>query len=139
MVFYLALTAIVGTLLASPGLPPFYALVWGNLGIACAAACAAVINHVLDRRIDEQMGRTRGRPLPTGRLTETRALVFADGMTGQGGELRVWNTPSLEARAIPALRALLELPFEHVIVSHGEPVHDRAAFERALELDPWDD
>jgi hypothetical protein len=22
-------------------------------------------------------------------------------------------------------------------VSHGEPVHDRAAFERALELPPW--
>jgi glyoxylase-like metal-dependent hydrolase (beta-lactamase superfamily II) len=72
-------------------------------------------------------------------LPEQRALVFADGMTGQGGELRVWNTPSLEARAIPALRSLLELPFEHVIVSHGEPVHDRAAFERALELEPWDD
>jgi aminoglycoside 6'-N-acetyltransferase len=31
---------------------------------------------------------------------------------------------------------MLELPFEHVIVSHGEPVHDRAAFERALELPP---
>jgi hypothetical protein len=37
----------------------------------------------------------------------------------------------------PALRKLLELPFEHVIVSHGEPVHDRPAFERALELPPW--
>jgi hypothetical protein len=32
------------------------------------------------------------------------------------------------------LQALLELPFEHVIVSHDEPVHDRAAYERALEL-----
>jgi hypothetical protein len=32
---------------------------------------------------------------------------------------------------------LLDLPFEHVIVSHGEPVHDRAAFERALQLEPW--
>jgi hypothetical protein len=38
---------------------------------------------------------------------------------------------------LPALRALLELPFERVVVSHGEPVHDRAAFERALELHPW--
>ena len=38
---------------------------------------------------------------------------------------------------LPALRALLELPFEHVIVSHGEPVHDRGAYERALELPPW--
>jgi hypothetical protein len=37
----------------------------------------------------------------------------------------------------PALRALLDLPFEHVIVSHGEPVHGRAAYERALALPPW--
>ena len=70
-------TAIVGTLLASPGLPPLTALLWGNLGIALAAACAATLNHVLDRRIDEQMARTRARPLPTGQLTERNALVFA--------------------------------------------------------------
>jgi hypothetical protein len=38
---------------------------------------------------------------------------------------------------VPALRELLELPFERVIVAHGEPVHDRAAYERALELPPW--
>ena len=36
-----------------------------------------------------------------------------------------------EERVLPALRALLELPFEHVVVSHGEPVRDRAAFYRA--------
>jgi hypothetical protein len=24
-----------------------------------------------------------------------------------------------------------------VFVSHGEPVHDRAAYERAVELAPW--
>ena len=53
------------------------ALLWGNLGIALASACAATINHVLDRRIDEQMARTRGRPLPTGTLTERKALIFA--------------------------------------------------------------
>jgi hypothetical protein len=35
------------------------------------------------------------------------------------------------------LRALLELPFEYVVVSHGEPVHTRAAYERALERNPW--
>jgi protoheme IX farnesyltransferase len=70
-------TAVVGTLLASPGVPPIAALVWGNLGIALAAACAATINHVLDRRIDEQMARTRARPLPSGTLTEREALAFA--------------------------------------------------------------
>jgi heme o synthase len=51
--------------------------VWGNLGIALAAACAATINHVLDRRIDAQMARTRARPLPTGALSERAALTFA--------------------------------------------------------------
>jgi hypothetical protein len=40
---------------------------------------------------------------------------------------------------VPAMRRMLELPFELVIVSHGEPVHDRAAFEAALERDPWVD
>jgi hypothetical protein len=70
-------------------------------------------------------------------LPEQRALVFADGLTAPGGELRVWATPWHEERVLPALRRLLELPFEHVIVSHGEPVHDRAAYERALELAAW--
>jgi glyoxylase-like metal-dependent hydrolase (beta-lactamase superfamily II) len=71
-------------------------------------------------------------------LPEQRALVFADALTAPDGELRVWATPWHEERALPALRALLELPFEHVIVSHGEPVHDRAAYERALALPPWE-
>ena len=70
-------------------------------------------------------------------LPEQRAVVFADGMTAPYGELRVWDTPWHEQRVLPALRELLELPFELVIVSHGEPVHDRAAFERALELPTW--
>jgi hypothetical protein len=69
-------------------------------------------------------------------LPEQRALVFSDGLTAPEGELRVWGTPWHEERALPALRALLELPFQHVVVSHGEPVHDRAAYERALELPP---
>lgn len=70
-------------------------------------------------------------------LPEQRALVFADALTAPEGELLVWSTPWHEERALPALRALLELPFELVVVSHGEPVHDRAAYERALELPPW--
>jgi hypothetical protein len=70
-------------------------------------------------------------------LPKQRALVFADALTEREGELRVWGTPWHEERVLPALWALLELPFERVIVSHGDPVHDRAAYERALELPPW--
>ena len=77
VVALIVFTAIVGTLLSTPGLPPLHPLFWGNLGIALASACAATINHVLDRRIDGQMSRTRGRPLPTGNLSERQALIFA--------------------------------------------------------------
>jgi glyoxylase-like metal-dependent hydrolase (beta-lactamase superfamily II) len=70
-------------------------------------------------------------------LPEQRALVFADALTHADGALRIWSTPWHEQRVLPALRELLALPFEHVIVSHGDPVHDRAAFERALTLEPW--
>jgi glyoxylase-like metal-dependent hydrolase (beta-lactamase superfamily II) len=63
--------------------------------------------------------------------------VFADALTAPEGELRVWSTPWHKERVLPALRALLELPLERVIVSHGEPVHDRAGYELALELPPW--
>jgi glyoxylase-like metal-dependent hydrolase (beta-lactamase superfamily II) len=72
-------------------------------------------------------------------LPEQRALVFADALTAPAGELRVWASPWHEQRALPALRALLDLPFERVIVSHGEPVHDRTAYERALTLPPWNE
>ncbi|MBI3745715.1 MAG: MBL fold metallo-hydrolase [Chloroflexi bacterium] len=74
-------------------------------------------------------------------LPEQRALVFADGLTAPdagGGVLRVWWTPILERRVKPALRALLDLPFELVLVSHGQPVHTRADFEAALTtVEPW--
>ena len=70
-------------------------------------------------------------------LPEQRALVFADALTAPHGELRIWDTPWHAQRVLPALRALLELPFEHVLVSHGEPVHNRADFEAALDRDPY--
>ena len=70
-------------------------------------------------------------------LPEQRAILFADALTAPGGELRVWRTPWHEERVLPALRALLELDFAHVLVSHGAPVHDRAAFKAALEREPY--
>jgi glyoxylase-like metal-dependent hydrolase (beta-lactamase superfamily II) len=79
----------------------------------------------------------RGRAETPIWIAEHRTLVFADALAAPRGELRVWDCPALRERALPALRALLELPFERVIVSHGEPVHDRSAYERALTREPW--
>src|SRR5271168_488141 len=70
-------TAIVGMVLASPGMVPLPALIFGTLGIALASGSAAAFNHVLDRRIDEHMARTRSRPLPTGHLAKGQAVLFA--------------------------------------------------------------
>jgi hypothetical protein len=66
-----------------------------------------------------------------------RVIVFADALTERNGRLLVWGSPYHEARVLPVLREHLALPFERVIVSHGAPVHDRAAYERALELEPF--
>jgi len=70
-------------------------------------------------------------------LPEQRTIVFADALTAPGGVLRVWGTPWHEERVLPALRRLLELPFERLLVAHGDPLHSREAFEAALEREPW--
>ena len=73
-------------------------------------------------------------------LPEQKTIVFGDALTERGGELRVWDCRAgHEKRELPALRAMLELPFERVIVSHcdEEPVHSRSDFEHALQLPPY--
>ncbi len=80
VVVLIVFTAIVGMFVSVPGWPGAIALVLGTLGIGLAASSAAVFNHVLDARIDIQMMRTRGRPLPQGKLTEQAALGFASGL-----------------------------------------------------------
>ncbi len=72
-------------------------------------------------------------------IPEQRVIVFGDALTEREGKLHVWASPSHEKRELPALRAMLELPFERIIISHcdTDPVQSRAAFERALELPPW--
>ena len=80
-------------------------------------------------------------------LPEQRTLVFADALTAPAGELRVWATPALEARALPALRAMLQLPFERVIRLtrragarpggvQARPARWAAVDRRALARDP---
>jgi len=82
-------TAVVGMVLASPGMVPLPALVFGTLGIAMASGSAATLNHILDRRIDREMARTRRRPLATGSLRTSQALVFA-GVLCVGSMMVLW-------------------------------------------------
>lgn len=77
VVALMLVTAVVGMLLATPKLVPWNILLWGNLGIGLCACAGAVINHLADRHIDAVMRRTHKRPLPSGRIQPTSALVFA--------------------------------------------------------------
>ena len=72
------LTAWVGMLLASPaGTFPWYAFVFGTLGIGCAAASGAAINHLVERHIDIHMRRTQARPIAKGRISPRQGMWFA--------------------------------------------------------------
>jgi protoheme IX farnesyltransferase len=77
VVMLIVFTAVAGMFLAVPGWPGAMAIVFGTIGIGLAASSAAVFNHVLDARVDIHMLRTRGRPLPQGRVSERSALHFA--------------------------------------------------------------
>ena len=77
VVALICFTALVGMLLAVPGMPPMNALIYGNLGIALSAASAAAFNHYLDRQVDARMNRTKARPLPQGEMSGQQVIVFA--------------------------------------------------------------
>lgn len=86
VVALITFTAMVGMLLATPGMVPWEVLVFGSLGIALMAGSAAAINHLVDRRVDAMMARTRHRPLPSGHLESWQVFGFAViiGLVGLG-------------------------------------------------------
>jgi len=86
VVLLIVFTAVIGMVLAAPGLPPLNAVVFGTLGIALVAGAAAAINCLVEQKIDALMARTRGRPLPRGELSSLQTLGFATvvGMAGLG-------------------------------------------------------
>lgn len=77
VVLLMLLTTVVGMHLATTGFVPLNILVAATLGIALCAGSAATVNHLVDKRIDAVMARTRKRPLPTGKIDLTMALIFA--------------------------------------------------------------
>src|SRR5438045_4202485 len=84
VVSLIVFTAVIGMFLASPGIPPAQAVLFGTIGIALVAGAAAAINCLVEQKIDAVMRRTRGRPLPRGEISSLQTLVFATvvGCTG---------------------------------------------------------
>lgn len=77
VVALIVFTAMVGMLLAVPGVPPLETFFYASLGIGLAASSAAAINHYLDQKADALMARTQHRPLPQGDLSAANVIGFA--------------------------------------------------------------
>ena len=100
VVSLILLTAVIGMLLATPGMVPPGLLLAATLGIALVAGAAAAINCLVERKIDALMRRTRWRPLARGELGTRETLVFAGLLGGAGlwmlayyvNELTMWLT-----------------------------------------------
>lgn len=84
VVSLIVFTAVIGMLLATPGVVPPQVLVAGTLGIALVAGAAAAVNCLVEQKIDALMQRTRWRPLPRGELTPLETLGFSGALGGAG-------------------------------------------------------
>jgi protoheme IX farnesyltransferase len=73
----LLVTTVPTMIVADGGVPSLWLIVATVLGGTLAAGGANAVNMYVDRDIDAVMERTRGRPLVTGAVTPTAALVFA--------------------------------------------------------------
>jgi protoheme IX farnesyltransferase len=74
--FMLVLTAAAGFYIGSDGGFQWMLFVNTMIGITLLAFGVATLNQYIERDIDKLMTRTEKRPLPSGRLSATEALVF---------------------------------------------------------------
>ena len=79
--FLIVLTSAAGFLLGSKGALDYVVLFHAMLGIALLSSGIATLNQYMERDLDGLMRRTAARPLPSGTLTATRALVFGLSLT----------------------------------------------------------
>jgi protoheme IX farnesyltransferase len=84
IVAMVAMTAFAGFWSASAGRPDVAVLARTLAGVVLLAAGTFALNQYLERDLDSWMRRTRGRPLPAGRLVPFEALFFG-GATAAAG------------------------------------------------------
>jgi len=86
--------AVIGMLLATPGLPDWRLALAATAGIWLVAAAAAAFNCVVEQHIDARMARTAWRPTARGQLTNTQTLTFSALLCTAGSVLLyVWVNP----------------------------------------------
>jgi protoheme IX farnesyltransferase len=76
IIVLLEITALFAMIMAAHGWPGTGLVLATMLGGALAAGGANTINMWFDRDIDQHMSRTCSRPIPSGRIEATHALLF---------------------------------------------------------------
>ena len=84
VVSLIVFTAVIGMLLATPGMVPPQILLAATTGIWLVAGAAAAVNCLVEQKIDARMQRTSWRPLPRGELTALQTVAFAGAVGGFG-------------------------------------------------------
>lgn len=74
--FMLVLTSAAGFYLGSNGNFNFTLFINSVIGITLLAFGVATLNQFIERKTDALMERTANRPLPTGKITPSEALIF---------------------------------------------------------------
>ena len=101
----LLVTTVPSMILAAQGLPSLWLMAATVAGGAMAAGGANALNMYVDRDIDRLMERTRNRPLVTGAVRPTEAVVFAVALT-VGSFVWLWAFVNLLSAALAAAAAL---------------------------------
>jgi protoheme IX farnesyltransferase len=84
VVSLIVFTAVIGMMLATPGMVPLQIVLAATAGIALVAGAAAAVNCLVEQKIDARMRRTSWRPLPRGEITALQTVVFAGAVGGLG-------------------------------------------------------
>jgi heme o synthase len=82
--------AVIGMLLAQPGLPNWQLALAGTAGIWLVASAAAAFNCLVEQKIDRSMARTAWRPSARGQLSNTQTLVFSALLCAAGSAVLYW-------------------------------------------------
>ncbi len=69
--------ALIGMLLAVPGLPDWPRVLAATAGIWLVAGAAAAFNCIVEQHIDRRMARTAWRPTAKGELSNAQTLAFS--------------------------------------------------------------
>jgi protoheme IX farnesyltransferase len=86
--------AVIGMLLAEPGLPDLRTALAATAGIWLVAAAAAAFNCLVEQGIDAKMARTAWRPTAKGELSSGQALLFSIVLCAAGSALLyLWVNP----------------------------------------------